>query len=356
MESGNQNRESLPNYEFTSDWVDLSAVPDAATSWAHNGLVITSGGELIGFHAGQLVTFDRQGRVLRVVRPGLTEGHGITLVREGDEEFLWITDPGFVHVCGTDDGDEAWAPLFGKGVHVDSREPRVVKMTLNGEIRSELPIPPTDAATGPNMMGTYCPCGSAINEERFGGNGDIWVADGYGSSLVHRFDKHERHISALTGEEGGGRFVCPHAVFIDRRAHKAPELYIADRENKRIQIYDLDGRYLRTVGEEFLSSPSGFVQWGDTLVIAELYSRLALLDISDSLIGYIGDDPDSKNGGWPERPGWPNALRDDGYVQAPHPTDPGRFNSPHSVAVDNDGSLYVSEWLVGGRYTKLTTH
>jgi hypothetical protein len=356
MESGNQNRESLPNYEFTSDWVDLSAVPDAATSWAHNGLVITSGGELIGFHAGQLVTFDRQGRVLRVVRPGLTEGHGITLVREGDEEFLWITDPGFVHVCGTDDGDEAWAPLFGKGVHVDSREPRVVKMTLNGEIRSELPIPPTDAATGPNMMGTYCPCGSAINEERFGGNGDIWVADGYGSSLVHRFDKHERHISALTGEEGGGRFVCPHAVFIDRRAHKAPELYIADRENKRIQIYDLDGRYLRTVGEEFLSSPSGFVQWGDTLVIAELYSRLALLDISDSLIGYIGDDPDSKNGGWPKRPGWPNALRDDGYVQAPHLTDPARFNSPHSVAVDNDGSLYVSEWLVGGRYTKLTTH
>ena len=346
----------MPTYDFTSDWADLSAVPDAATSWAHHGLVVTAAGELIGFHAGQLVAFDTAGRVLRVVKPGLTEGHGITLVREGDEELLWITDPGFVHICNAeDDGDATWAPMFGKGVHVDSREPRVVKLTLSGEIRAELPTPPTNSADGPSMMGTYCPCGSAVDEERFGGSGDVWVADGYGSSLVHRFDKHGNHLSTLTGEEGGGRFVCPHAVFIDRRGHKAPELYIADRENKRVQVYDLEGRYLRTIGEAFLNSPSGFVQWGDTLGVAELYSRVAVLDADDQLLGYIGDDPDSREErGWPKRPGWPNALTDDGHVQAPHLTDPARFNSPHSVAVDNDGNLYVTEWLIGGRYTKVT--
>src|SRR5277367_6199317 len=98
MQSDDQKTGPSPSYSFSSYWADLSAVPDAATSWAHNGLVITSDGELIGFHAGQLVAFDRNGRVVRVVRPGLTEGHGITLVREGDEELLWITDPGFVHV------------------------------------------------------------------------------------------------------------------------------------------------------------------------------------------------------------------------------------------------------------------
>jgi hypothetical protein len=348
-------RADLPRHEFTPDWADLSTIPGATASWAHNGLVVTDSGELIGFHAGQLVAFDRQGRVLRVIRSGLTEGHGITLVREGADEYLWITDPGFVHVCDNEEGDEAWAALFGKGVHVDSGEPRVVKMTLSGEIRAELPIPPRDAATGPGMMGTYCPCGSAIDEERFGGSGDVWVADGYGSSLVHRFDKHGSHVAALTGEEGGGRFVCPHAVFIDRRPHKAPELYIADRENKRVQVYDLAGRYRRTIGEGFLSSPSGFARWGDTLVIAELYSRLAVLDADDRLIGYIGNDPDAEDGqGWPDRPGWPNALTDEGYVQAPQLRDPDRFNSPHSVAVDSEGNLYVSEWLIGGRYTKLT--
>ena len=346
---------ALPNYEITGDWADLSMVPDLASSWAHNGVVITAGGELIGFHAGQLVAFDVHGEVIRTVTPGLTEGHGLTLVREGNEEYLWISDQGFVFVSTVDDGDEMWAPLFGKGIDRVTRDPRVAKLTLEGEILLELPLPPMDPESPPGMMGQYCPCGTAVDEERFGGSGDIWVADGYGSSLVHRFDKYGIHRLTLTGDEGGGRFVCPHAVFISRRACKAPELYIADRENKRIQVYDLEGVYLRTVGANFLSSPSAFAQWGDVLVVAELYSRLALLDGDDNLVGYIGADPDAKEGqGWPERPGWPNALAEDGHVEPPHLPNADRFNSPHSVTVDADGNLYVSEWLLGGRYSKLT--
>ncbi len=135
---------TCPGMNSHLDWADLSTIPGATTSWAHNGLVVTDSGdgELIGFHAGQLVAFDRQGRVVRVVRSDLTEGHGITFVREGADEYLWITDPGFVHVCDNEEGDEAWAALFGKGSMSNSREPRVVKMNLSGEIRAELPIPP----------------------------------------------------------------------------------------------------------------------------------------------------------------------------------------------------------------------
>ena len=59
-------------------------------------------------------------------------------------------------------------PVFGKGVHVESRPPRVVKMTLDGEILAELPIPPREAKSPPGMMGDYCPCGTAVDEERFG--------------------------------------------------------------------------------------------------------------------------------------------------------------------------------------------
>jgi hypothetical protein len=336
------------------DWADLSAVPDAADSWAHNGIVVTRAGELIGFHAGELVTFDPDGGVSRSVRPGLTEGHGITLVREGDDELLWVSDPGFVFEVGPDDGDEAWAAVFGKGVHVESRPPRVVKMTLDGEILAELPIPPPEPESPPGMMGDYCPCGTAVDEERFGGTGDIWVADGYGSSLVHCFDTQRNHRLTLTGEEGGGRFLCPHAVYIDRRGGKTPELYIADRENKRVQVYDLKGRYMRTFGEPFLNSPSGFAVSDDLLVIAELYSRLAVVNAEDSFVGYVGASDSARNGlGWPERPGWPNALSDDArLVQAQLPA-PDEFNSPHSLATDADGNLYVSEWLIGGRYTKL---
>jgi hypothetical protein len=244
--------------------------------------------------------------------------------------------------------------MFGKGLRQETREPRVVKLTLSGEILVELPIPPTNPDAGPGLMGPYCPTSIAIDEERFGGSGDIWVADGYGASLVYRFDRDLHHVSTLSGDEGAGRFNCPHAIFIDRRGTKAPELYIADRSNKQVQVYGLDGRFHRRFGEGFLNSPSGFAQWGDILVVAELYARLVALDADDRFVGYIGADPEiHADQGWPERPGWPNALGNDGRAQAPHDLYPGRFNSPHSLAVDADGNLFVSEWLIGGRLTKL---
>src|SRR3984957_6413612 len=210
-------------------------------------------------------------------------------------------------------------------------------MSLDGEILSELPTPRREPESTPGMMGDYCPCGTAVDEERFGGNGDIWVADGYGSSLVHRFDKHGKLRLTLTGEEGGGRFLCPHAVFIDRRGGKTPELYIADRENRRVQVYDLDGRYLRAFGSTFFNSPSGFAVCGELLVVAELYARLTVVDPQDNFVCYVGADA-----GWPDRPGWPNALNDEGRIEAARHPAAGAFNSPHSLAVDADGNLYVS--------------
>jgi len=336
------------------DWADLSAVPEATKSWAHNGIVVTGAGELMGFHAGHLITFDQNGHVSRSVRSGLTEGHGITLVREGDDEHLWVSDPGFVFEVDPNDGDEEWETVFGKGVHVESRAPRVVKMTIDGEILTELPIPRLALESPPGLMGDYCPCGTAVDEERFGGTGDIWVTDGYGSSLVHRFDKHGDHRATLTGEEGGGRFLCPHAVFIDRRGDKTPELYIADRENKRVQVYDLEGRYLRSFGDSFLNSPSGFAVCDLLLVVAELYSRLAVVDAEDRFVGYVGANESARKGlGWPERPGWPNSLSGDARVVPAYLPAADEFNSPHSLATDADDNLYVSEWLIGGRYTKL---
>jgi hypothetical protein len=346
---------NLPSYEVVGDWADLSGIAGTNSCWVHNAIVATDGGEIICFHAGQLVAFDPDGHLLRVVETGLTEGHGLTLVREDDGQYLWVSDPGFVFSCGADDGDPEWTPLFGKGVHCEARAPRVVKMNLDGQILSELPVPQQDPSIPAGPMGPYCPCGCAVDEERLGGTGDIWVADGYGSGLVHRFDKNGNHLSTLTGEEGSRRFLCPHAIFIDRRNDKAPELYIADRVNVRVLVYDLEGRYLRTFGETFLNSPSDFALWGDLLVVAEIYERLAVLDADDRLVGYIGSGPDPAAAqGWPTRPGWPNDLADDGRAEIPDLPQHDRFNSPHGVASDADGNLYVSEWLLGGRYTKLT--
>jgi hypothetical protein len=99
-----------------------------------------------------------------------------------------------------------------------------LKTTPDGQIVTILPKPSVDVY----REGNYSPTLVAVDEERYGGSGDIWVADGYGESYVHRYDKPGRYIRSINGEEGNaGRFACPHGIFIDRR-REVSELYIAD--------------------------------------------------------------------------------------------------------------------------------
>ena len=61
MSSDTHRPNNIPSYAVIGDWADLSAVPGAASCWVHDALVATDGGEIIGFHAGQLVAFDTEG-------------------------------------------------------------------------------------------------------------------------------------------------------------------------------------------------------------------------------------------------------------------------------------------------------
>ena len=176
------------------------------------------------------------------------------------------------------------------------------------------------------------------------GNGDVWVAGGYGESYVHRFDKPGDYLGSINGEEGARRFDCPHGIFIDRRKGD-PELYVADRTNYRVQVYDMEGRFKRSFADDFLSSPSGFVTDGDLMVIAELRARLAVIGRDDNLVCYLGD-----NEGVCSKDGWPNGENQDGEVIPTGLLQPGLFNSPHGMAVDKQGNLFVAEWR---RFTKL---
>ena len=230
--------------------------------------------------------------------------HGLTLVEEDGNEYLWLTD---------------------------QEASLVEKTTIDGQVACRLPAPPY-AEIDP-----YVPTWVAVNETRNGGNGDVWVADGYGSSRVNRYDSAGRYLLTLDGSEGAGRFSCPHGISFDCR--KAPmELYIADRGNRRVQVYDQQGGYLRSFGENFLSSPDGFVMDGDRLIIPELFGRLTVLDADDQLLCHLGANEDVHNdASWPDR----NVLV------------PGKFSSPHGAAVDSSHNLYVVEWRVGGRILKL---
>lgn len=315
-------------YQWLDNWAEIPNVQGAQSGWAHPGMVVTESGEIVSFHPSdpQIMVFDQNGSLLRTWSTGFTEGHGITLVKEESAEYLWIADPGRKRRKDNDF-------QYPAGVQVTGQ---VVKMDLKGDTKLSLPTPPVSVYE----LGNYCPTSVVVNEERWSGNGDVWVADGYGESYVHRYDKAGEYRSSLTGQEGAaGRFSCPHGIWIDRRKSE-PELYIADRSNRRVQVYDLEGGFKRSFGSEFLTSPSAFAADGDRLIVAELRARLAVLDLQDRLVGYLGD-----NSLVAESEGWPNVERS--MLQA------GKFNSPHGIAVDGDGNLYIAEWLIGGRFTKL---
>jgi hypothetical protein len=292
-------------YRWHENWALIPISAENPENGRTHGVVVDKNGRIYVFRQAipAMLVFEPDGSFAASWGnyPG---AHGLTLVEEQGQEHLWLTDQ-----------ERAVAE----------------KGTLDGDLILRLDSPPY-AAFEP-----YVPTWVAVNEVRYGGNGDIWVADGYGSHRVSRFDAAGKFTLALDGTEGCGRFSCPHGIWFDRR--KRPmELYIADRGNRRVQVYDEQGHYLRSFGENFLTSPDGFALDGDRLIVPELHGRVTLLDTNDRLICHLGanetvcDDPL-----WPDG----NALL------------PCMFSSPHAAAADARGNLYVVEWRRGGRIVKL---
>ncbi|XAS68604.1 hypothetical protein V3C33_04680 [Micrococcaceae bacterium Sec5.7] len=107
----------------------------------------------------------------------------------------------------------------------------------------------------------------------------------------------------------------------------------------------LEGRYLGTIGQGILSSPSGFAVDGNRLWVTELHGSLAIFDADDQVIGRIGGDLRRRS------PDWPN-IRRRGAITRPK-TAPGRFRSPDGIAVTSEGTVVITEWQAGGRVTQL---
>jgi len=307
-------------YEWQENW---AKTPDTAATQENgrtHGVAEAKDGSVYVFHQSTpaVLVYDRDGNLTRSFSSDFPQAHGLTLVTEADGvEYLWLTDEG---------------------------TGRVAKLTLDGEtvqtiVRPDLPLYET---------ARYSPTWVAVNPK----NGDIWVTDGYGSGVIHRYRADGAYVSSIDGTEDGaaGRFQCPHAVFFDTRGGKTPELYVADRGNHRVQVYDGDGGFKRVFGEDVFVHPCAFATFGDTLYVPELFGRLAVLDGDDRLIGYVGEDTEIVgDGSWPSGrvPAYPNL-----------PTEqvrPGKFIAPHGVGTGTDGSIYVVEWYYpGGRITRLT--
>ncbi len=305
------------------DWADFSG---DGKNWAHPGIAVTREGEIVTGHpdGSTLLVLTSGGALIRSVATELTELHGLRAV----DGSLWAADIGSHWRLDGSDIERIERPDGG----------RVVELDPGGLVTRELERPDHPAYRD----APYKPTAVDVDDD-----GTIWVADGYGAELVHRYAPDGTHSATLTGEDGAGRFDTPHDVFVDRRRGE-PELYVADRGNGRIQVFGLDGDFKRLVGEEVFTAPTVLATWNDYLIVTDfMRARVTVLDADDRLVSHLYE-----NRAAPSRPKWPNAGADDGTLLRPQ-LESGKFNSPHAVAADSSGNLYVTEWLAGGRYTKL---
>lgn len=143
-------------------------------------------------------------------------------------------------------------------------------------------------------------------------DGSIIVADGYVNSRVIKYDKNGKFLTQIGGKdpgEGPGQFNLVHAVAVDKQGR----LYVADRGNHRIQIFDRDWKYLSELG---VHTPCNLAitQDGSLWVTSCMLSRILKFDPNGKLLYYFGSPNTIGEGGW---------------------------GNTHNSTIDSDGNFYV---------------
>lgn len=295
-------------YEVIHDWGQL---PDRIVYGNTHGVCEDSQGRIYIKHTvgrdspsqDALVVFDAEGRFVKSWGAEFKGGaHGLHLVREGKDESLFLADPnrGLVVKC-TLDGEDIFRLSFPEE---------------SGLYQNKSEYKPTNVATAPN--------------------GDFYVADGYGKSWIHQYTSRGQYIRSFGGPgKERGQTLCSHGLRVDTRGSE-PRLVVADRSNRRLQYFSLDGRHISFV-HDHMRAPCHFDQRGSILLIPDLEARVTLLDDKDRLIVHLGDGGHFKD------------LRD----KPRSAFKPGQFIAPHGACFDRQGNIFVVEWVEVGRVTKL---
>jgi hypothetical protein len=307
----------LGKFNWIEDWAKIPGTPAGRENGRTHGVVSLSNGNIIVSHQAtpSILVYNNDGK-LHSSWGEFSGAHGLTVCYEKDKEYIWLTDE------------------FSS---------RVVKMTLEG--REVLSLTRPDHPVYGNGK-KFIPTWAAQNPK----TGEIWVADGYGAYLVHRFSATGDYLMSLDGTEGAGRFNEPHGIQFSRHS-ESPEIFITDRANHRIVVYNGDGEFIQS--SLSAHSPCCFDFHGDHILVPELFTGVKILDYNSlELIAEIGANkqvgPDPNGGWWPPRcpDGWPD-LAGTEYIRQ------GNFNSPHGACFSSNGDIYVVEWIIGGRIIKL---
>ena len=288
-------------YEVSGeDWGNL---PEGWSYKEATAVSVDSKDNVYVFNRGEhpMIVLDRDGDVLRswgegiFTKPGSKVGAGPHGVTVGPDDSVYCAD----------NGDHT-----------------VRKFTPDGKLLMTLGVKgrPSPAMSGDPFNG---PTHLAVDRR----NGELYVSDGYTNARVHKFSPEGQHLFSW-GESGTdpGQFNIVHNIATDDGW-----VYVADRENQRIQVFDSNGNYE--------------AQWPNLSKSACVYA-----DHRGSQLVYVGEyfagiDANSMAMRLGPRV---TILDTKGNVQArlgdmPYSEEAGRFNAPHGIAVDSRGDIYVAE-------------
>ena len=182
--------------------------------------------------------------------------------------------------------------------------------------------------------------------------GDVFISDGYGNRRIIQFDKQGSFVKQWGGDgDAPGQFALPHAIVADSQER----LYVADRNNGRIQVFDTAGRLLANWDD--LLMPWGlWMTAGDELWVCGS-SRVRKSDVGSTgkASGSTSQAKSESHGvPWQVAPPpdqWLLKLSREGKVllraplakAASTPGKPGEVDWVHAVAIDSQGAVYLGD-------------
>ena len=310
-------------YRVNRDWAKINVLQNPLLN-CHE-MVMDRRGRLImlGDHtANNILVFDKSGKLLDAWGTAFPGGHGLTLSKEGEEDFLFLTDAGYA---------------LGRDGNTVKHSGRVTKTTVDGRVLFNIGHPQTVGAYEPSQ--SFCPTETAIAP-----NGDIYVADGYGSDFILQYDANGEFIRKWGGHDNSDKnydFHTAHGVAIDNRDPANPLVICTSRNDCCFKVFTLSGQYVRTIS------------------LPNMKVCRPVIDDQNLYAGVCWSQPKEGPPGYKDPSGFVTILEGDKVVSSPGGTEPeyvdGQLqrsyqieNSPimhgHDVCLDDDKNIYVCQW------------